>query len=156
MGAQIQIHIEVQDPEPLGRLQVTSSQLRAVTITKEEIPSIIDELPLLAIVASQASGLTRVEGAQELRVKESDRIEALAQGLRAMGGKIQTCKDGFWIEGPQSLVGGTIESFHDHRIAMAFSIAALLAEGKTQILDAECVSISYPQFYKILQELTRP
>jgi 3-phosphoshikimate 1-carboxyvinyltransferase len=96
-----------------------------------------------------------VEGAEELRVKESDRIEATAEGLRAMGAVIETRKDGFVIEGPQKLKGAVINSHHDHRIAMAFSIAALVATGETTIRDAECVGISYPDFYQTLRKLSR-
>ena len=108
---------------------------------------------MLAVLATQAHGVTEVVGAEELRVKETDRLEAVAVNLRAMGCKIELRDDGFLIEGPQKLHGAQIQSFHDHRIAMAFSIAALVADGETVIHDSECVSISYPEFFSILGEL---
>ena len=109
---------------------------------------------MLAVLASQAQGESSVSGAEELRVKESDRLEALAINLRAMGVVIDLRKDGFVIEGPQKLKGCILESFHDHRIAMAFSIAGLVAQGETTILDAECVGISYPAFFSTLRKLS--
>jgi 3-phosphoshikimate 1-carboxyvinyltransferase len=110
---------------------------------------------MLAVLATQATGRTVVTGAEELRVKETDRIEAVAKNLRAMGAKIETTPDGFIIEGPQKLKGAEIDSFHDHRIAMAFSIATLVAEGSSVIHGAECCAISYPEFFTILTELTQ-
>jgi 3-phosphoshikimate 1-carboxyvinyltransferase len=109
----------------------------------------------LAVLATQAHGETRVTGAEELRVKETDRIEAIAKNLRAMGAEIETTPDGFIIQGPQKLKGANIDSFHDHRIAMAFSIAALVAEGENVIHGSECVAISYPEFFSTLSELTK-
>jgi 3-phosphoshikimate 1-carboxyvinyltransferase len=155
MGANVEIQITSELPEPVGRIQVTTGTLKGVKISAEEVPTLIDEIPLLAVLASQAVGVTEVVGAEELRVKESDRIEALATNLRAMGIEIEVRKDGFRIEGPQKLRGAQIQSFHDHRIAMAFSIAGLVAEGETTIHDADCVGISYPQFFDTLEELTR-
>jgi 3-phosphoshikimate 1-carboxyvinyltransferase len=116
---------------------------------------LIDELPLFAVLATQAQGVTEVEGAEELRVKESDRIEATATALRAMKAEIEVRKDGYKIQGVQKLHGAVIDSFHDHRIAMAFSIAGLVAQGETEILHPECVSISYPAFFETLKELTK-
>lgn len=156
MGADIVSEITSQNPEPVGRIFIKSKVLTGVTVSSEEIPSLIDEVPLIAVLGSQASGLTIVQGAEELRVKESDRLESIAIGLRAMGVEIEIKKDGFQIHGPQKLRGATIESFHDHRIAMAFSIAGLVADGDTHIRDANCVEISYPEFYETLEDLTRP
>src|SRR6185436_10219637 len=107
------------------------------------------------VLATQAQGTTEIRGAEELRVKESDRIEATAAGLRAMGVEVTTLADGFRIEGPQKLRGAAIESLDDHRIAMAFSIASLIAQGETEIRGTECVAISYPEFYDTLRELTQ-
>ncbi|MEK7692178.1 MAG: 3-phosphoshikimate 1-carboxyvinyltransferase, partial [Bdellovibrionota bacterium] len=140
--------------EPVGRIHVRSGSLRGITVSPTEVPSLIDELPLLAVLASQAEGTTLVTGAEELRVKETDRIEAIAVNLRALGGEIEVLKDGFKIRGRQQLRGAAIQSFHDHRIAMAFSIAALTATGETTIHGAECVEISYPEFYTTLTALT--
>lgn len=155
MGASLQIGMTQEKPEPIGTLKLSHSQLQGVNISPEEVPSLIDEIPILAILATQAHGRTEIRGAEELRVKESDRLEAVAQNLKAMGAQIETLPDGLIINGPQKLKGATIESFHDHRIAMAFSVAGLIAQGSTEILNSECVGISYPNFYIHLKELTR-
>lgn len=153
MGAEIQTDVTSQNPEPMGKLRIRSSELRAVEVDEELIPSLIDEIPLIAILATQAEGVTRVRGAAELRVKESDRISAVVKNLTALGVEIEEFEDGFSVEGPQLIQGGQIESFHDHRIAMAFSIAGLIAQGPVQIRGAEAVSVSYPHFYDDLEKL---
>lgn len=155
MGVVIETDLTETIPEPIGNIRIKPGPLKGVTVEEAEVPSLIDELPMLAVLATQAHGVTRVTGAEELRVKETDRIEAVAQNLRAMGAVIETTPDGFIIEGPQKLKGAEINSFHDHRIAMAFSIAALVADGENLIHGSECVAISYPEFYSILAELTR-
>ncbi len=155
MGAQIQTEITQTKPEPIGTIRVSYSQLRGTHVLPEEIPALIDELPMLAVLATQAEGTTHVSGAEELRVKETDRIEAVATNLRAMGAAIETTPDGYIINGKQQLNGAEINSYHDHRIAMAFSIGALVARGESFINGAECVAISYPDFFDTLQELTR-
>ncbi len=154
MGAKIQIEVTTKEPEPIGRVEVVANSLRGVRIGREEIPALIDEIPLLAILATQAQGVTEIEGAEELRVKESDRIEAVATNLRAMGADVEVRRDGFRIKGKQKLRGAQIQTYHDHRIAMAFSIAGLVAEGPTEIIGSECVAISYPNFFETLKELT--
>jgi 3-phosphoshikimate 1-carboxyvinyltransferase len=153
MGARVAVETVIPEPEPVGRVRVAPGRLQGIRVTREEVPSLIDEIPLLAVIASQAEGVTEVEGAEELRVKESDRLEAVATNLRAMGAAIETRPDGFRIEGPQPLRGAAVESFHDHRIAMAFSVAGLVADGETRVRDAECVGISYPEFYAHLREM---
>jgi 3-phosphoshikimate 1-carboxyvinyltransferase len=155
MGAKINIELTHIEPEPMGNLYVTSSPLQGTSIEAHEIPSLIDEIPLIAILAPFAEGVTRVQGAEELRVKESDRIEAIAKNLKAMNVQIETSPDGFSIQGPQKVKGARIQSFQDHRIAMAFSIAALRAEGVSEIEDANCVEISYPSFYETLRKLQK-
>ncbi len=155
MGVIIETEVTETIPEPVGNIRIRSGKLRGVTVAEAEVPSLIDELPMLAVLATQAHGKTVVTGAEELRVKETDRIEAVAKNLRAMGAKIETTPDGFIIEGPQKLKGARIDSFHDHRIAMAFSIAALVADGENVIHGSECVGISYPEFFTILAELTQ-
>lgn len=155
MGAEIETEITTISPEPVGTIRVRFSGLKGGIISKEDIPSLIDEIPLIAILATQAHGVTCVRGALELRVKESDRLEAIALNLRAMGCEIEIFNDGFTIEGPQKLKGAEILTFHDHRIAMAFSIAGLVAENETVILDSECVAVSYPHFFKTLNQLTQ-
>jgi 3-phosphoshikimate 1-carboxyvinyltransferase len=149
MGATVDTVLRRALPEPMGSVGVKSSHLRGVTISEAEIPSIIDELPLIAVLATQAHGVTEVRGASELRVKESDRIAAMAGVLRAMGARIETFDDGFAVEGPQALRGAAVESHGDHRIAMAAAVAARAARGITTIHGAECVSISYPGFFEV-------
>lgn len=153
MGAKIETELTSHSPEPVGTLRIQYAPLKATAIHPEEVPSLIDELPLFAVLASTAEGITEVSGAQELRVKESDRIQAVATNLRRMGAEIKTKADGFSIQGPQRLRGALIESYDDHRIAMAFSIAALITSGETEIKGIECVSISYPTFFQTLNEL---
>jgi 3-phosphoshikimate 1-carboxyvinyltransferase len=155
MGANIEMHVEQAEPEPVGTLRVRSAQLHSATITGDEVPAMVDEVPLVAVLATYAQGTTAIRGAEELRVKESDRIETVAQNLRAMGARVETLADGFVIDGPQRLHGARIETHGDHRMAMAFSIAALGAGGVTEIQGAECASVSYPKFYETLAELTR-
>ena len=155
MGAKIETEITTELPEPVGKIRVSFAGLKGGSINKDEVPSLIDEIPLIAVLATQAIGITEVRGAEELRVKESDRIEAVATNLRAMGCEIEVFHDGFKIEGPQKLTGAEIKTFHDHRIAMAFTIAGLVADGETVIHDSECVAVSYPNFYETLKELTQ-
>ena len=155
MGADIETEIVTATPEPVGKIKVRFSGLKGGNISKEEVPSLIDEIPLIAVLATQASGVTEVRGAEELRVKESDRLEAVATNLRAMGCEIEVFADGFRIEGPQKLKGAEILTFHDHRIAMAFSVAGLVADGETVILNSECVAVSYPGFYETLNQLIK-
>ncbi|MGZ3497216.1 MAG: 3-phosphoshikimate 1-carboxyvinyltransferase [Vulcanimicrobiaceae bacterium] len=152
MGAQIETKLDREEPEPSGSIRVRHGRLRGVTVEACEVPRIIDELPLLAVLATFADGLTIVRGASELRVKESDRIETLAKNLRAMGAEIETFPDGFAVNGPQPLRGTQIDPHHDHRIAMACSIAALGAVGESVIHGAQCAAISYPEFYTTLRE----
>ncbi len=153
MGADIRYeNLREISGEPVADLYVRySGKLKAVEVLPEEVPSMIDELPILAVVMALSEGVSRVKGAQELRVKESDRIRAVVENLRAMGVKAEEYEDGFEIEGVERLKGDHIKTFGDHRIAMAFSIAGLLAEGETIIDNPECVAISYPNFYKDLE-----
>jgi 3-phosphoshikimate 1-carboxyvinyltransferase len=113
----------------------------------------IDELLVLAVAATQLPGESRIRGAAELRVKESDRIAAMAEGLAAMGADITASDDGWTIRGPRHLEGARVRSHRDHRVAMALAIAGLLADGTTEIEDAECVEISYPGFFEQLESL---
>jgi 3-phosphoshikimate 1-carboxyvinyltransferase len=122
-------------------------------IKEEMMPFLIDELPLIAVVATQAQGKTVVSGARELRVKETDRIKAIVSELKKMGADIEEKEDGFIVTGPSKLKGAVCESYNDHRIAMSLAVAALLAEGKTVIKNSECIDISFPGFEKTLQKL---
>jgi len=139
----------------VASLRIRGGQaLRGTEIRPAEIPSLLDEIPLLAVVASQASGETRVTGARELRVKESDRLEQLVLGLRAMGADIDELNDGFVLRGPTRLRAAEIDAAHDHRIAMSFAIAGLVADGETQVEGAEWADISYPGFFRQLATAT--
>ena len=153
MGAHIETRVVRNEPEPVGTIRVQSSALRGVNVDAAEVPDLIDELPLLAVVATQADGVTAVRGAQELRVKESDRIAALAALLQSMGGTVMTAPDGFTITGPQPLQGGAVSTFGDHRMAMSAAIAALCANGETLIEGAQSVAVSYPEFFATLRTL---
>ncbi|RPI00133.1 MAG: 3-phosphoshikimate 1-carboxyvinyltransferase [Calditrichaeota bacterium] len=152
MGAQLRLDEVVElNHEPRARIIARSSKLKAVTLGGAMIPRIIDEIPILAIAATQAEGTTTIKDAGELRVKESDRIAAIADNLKRMGASVRELKDGLAITGPTPLKGAEIESHHDHRIAMAFSIAAQIASGETLIKNIDCINISFPGFIETLQ-----
>ncbi len=133
--------------EPVGDILVeTDRRLNPITVSGSMIPKLIDELPVLAVAATQADGISVIKDAKELRLKETDRIKAIVQGLRAMNARIQETPDGFVIEGPNRLRGARCNSFGDHRIAMSLAVAGLCAEGETTIEDGECINISFPEF----------
>ncbi|MCX7793383.1 MAG: 3-phosphoshikimate 1-carboxyvinyltransferase [Thermodesulfovibrionales bacterium] len=157
MGGEIKIeNIRDISGEPVGDLYVQSaSGLKAVRVGREIMPLMIDEFPILCVLATQAEGVTEIRGAEELRVKESDRIKAMATELRKLGVEIEEYPDGLAIKGRVSLKGTTVESYHDHRIAMSLAIAGLIAEGKTIINDPQCVDISFPGFFSILEKMVR-
>src|SRR5207245_855581 len=136
MGAQVREAIEdVDQLEPRGIVEVTGAALKGTVIQGKEVPQLIDELPVLAIAGALATGTTIIRNAQELRVKESDRIAAIAHNLRSMGTQVTEMKDGLEIHGPAALHGTRVASFGDHRIAMAFAIAGLFADGETIVQD---------------------
>ena len=139
--------------ETIGKLNVIHQPLNGITITQDHVPSLIDELPIIAVLATQAQGKTEVRDAEELRVKECDRIHAICKNLNSMGADIKELDDGFIINGPTQLKGATIETFHDHRIAMAFTVAELIADGDVVLDHPECASISFPEFYDELDRL---
>ncbi|MBL7066509.1 MAG: 3-phosphoshikimate 1-carboxyvinyltransferase [Candidatus Marinimicrobia bacterium] len=139
--------------EPVGDLHVRSSALKGVEIGGTLIPRVIDELPLIAVIATRATGRTVVKDAGELRVKESDRISAIVTELKKMGAAIEETADGFIVEGSTLLSGTNCDSHNDHRIAMALSVAGWIAEGETTIDNAECVDISFPEFYKLMKQI---
>jgi 3-phosphoshikimate 1-carboxyvinyltransferase len=155
MGADIEYKMIREKPEPLGEMYIRYSDLDNVTVPETVIPNIIDEIPILAIVASQSKGRCVVKNARELRFKESDRITTIVSNLRALGLKLDEFDDGFAIEGPQSIKGGDVITHGDHRIAMAFTIAGLLAKGKVHIDDPACASVSFPEFYDILRSVKK-
>ena len=155
MGAGVKIAVTSAEPEPMGTIEVSAQPLHAISIEESEVPAILDELPLLGIVAAFAAGTTVVRGARELRVKESDRIAVLVNGLRALGGVVAEADDGFDVTGGRPLRGATVESGGDHRLAMAFAIAALGASAPVTIEDSGCVAISHPSFFTDLEALCR-
>lgn len=140
--------------EPTADILVKYSPLHGTVIEGSIIPSLIDEIPVIAVMAALSDGTTVIKDAAELKVKETDRIATVTEGLAAMGADIIPAKDGMIINGGRALNGTAINSYLDHRIAMAFSIAALCAEGETRITDAQCVDVSYPEFYDTLDKLT--
>ena len=156
MGAHVSEIVEHSECEPSGTVEVRGTKLRATVIAGAEIPNVIDELPILAVAAALADGRTIIRDAHELRVKETDRIAAVAKNLRAFGVLVDEKEDGMEIEGGAKLRGATVESFGDHRIAMAFAILATFAEGASHIRDTACVDTSYPGFYEMLHKLAKP
>ena len=154
MGADLTLlNEDTSGPEPVADLLVKSSSLHGTVIEGDLIPALIDELPILAVLAAFAQGTTTIRDAAELKVKESDRIASVSENLRRMGADVTPTEDGMILHGGKPLHGATIETGLDHRIAMSFSVAALAAEGDTKIPDADCVSISYPEFYQDLASL---
>ncbi len=141
--------------EPTADLLVRTSSLKGCTIEGDLIPTLIDELPILAVMACFAEGTTLIRDAAELKVKESDRIAVMTENLTAMGAHVTATEDGMIIEGGNPLRGAVIDSHLDHRIAMSAAIAALNVDGETRIQGADCVTISYPAFYKDLEKLQR-
>ncbi|MEB3294028.1 MAG: 3-phosphoshikimate 1-carboxyvinyltransferase [Synechococcales bacterium] len=154
MGADITLENEREVAgEPVADLRVKHSQLKATRIAGDIIPRLIDEIPILAVAAAFAEGTTVIQDAEELRVKESDRITVMANQLNAMGAKITELPDGMEITGGHPLIGTEVDSFTDHRIGMSLAIAALNAQGTTTIHRAEAASISYPNFVTTLQQI---
>lgn len=150
MGGDLEVEVTATDPEPVGTIVARTSRLRGVEVPEAVVPSLIDEVPILAVAGACAEGRFSVAGASELRVKESDRIAALVEGLRAMGASVEERPDGLAVDGGRALRGAAVRSHGDHRIAMAFAVAALGASGDTEIEDAECASVSFPEFYDVL------
>lgn len=154
MGADITLLNQKEGSgEPSCDLLVKYSELKPASIGGDLIPTLIDEIPILAVLAAHAQGTTLIKDAQELKVKESNRIDTVVNALKAMGADVYATEDGMVIHGGTPLHGAVIDSFLDHRIAMSFAVAALSASGETTILGRECVDISYPDFYKDLASL---
>lgn len=154
MGAKIEVkNRRVEEGEPRGDLRVRHSELSGVELGGEDVVKAIDELPLLGVVATQAEGRTVVRGAEELRVKETDRISATVDNLRSLGADVEELKDGFIVDGGGGLTGGTVDSYRDHRIAMGAAVAAQVATGSTRLTGTEWVEVSFPGFFEKLEEL---
>lgn len=162
LGLKLEISGREDGPEPMGNVRVLG--LPSAPASKPElfnvlptelIPQLIDELPLLAVVGARVAGGIAIRGSEELRFKESDRIAATVKNLRAMGAEVEEFSDGLAVPGPQLLRGAALDSFGDHRIAMAFSIAALMADGESFISGAEAVAVSFPEFFHLLEAIVQ-
>ncbi len=154
MGADIKtVNERLAGGEPVGDLIVKTSKLKAITLGGDIIPRMIDEIPVFVVAALAAEGTTVIKDAQELKVKESNRIATMIEELGKMGAKITETEDGMIIEGGQKLHGAVTYSHLDHRVAMSVAVAALNAQGETTITDADCVGISFPNFYELLESI---
>jgi len=155
MGARIRV--EPKAPargEPIADIHVEGSELSGMEIAGAWIPNVIDELLVLAVLGTRTRKGIRIRDASELRSKESDRIQAAVTNLRILGAEVEEFPDGMFVHGRQSLKGGTVKSFDDHRIAMAFAVSGLFAEAPVKILGADCVGISFPGFFRTLGEIS--
>jgi 3-phosphoshikimate 1-carboxyvinyltransferase len=152
MGVKIEEHLQEEDGEPRGHIVIHGGELNGTHIGGTEIASVIDELPVLAVAGALAHGKTTIRDAAELRVKETDRIAAVAHNLRLMGAQVDEFQDGMEITGGSRLRGADLVSYGDHRIAMAFAIAGLYADGVTTISDTDCIATSYPGFEQHLAQ----
>ena len=150
MGADITLLNENPEGEPTADLLIRTSSLKGTVIQGADIPTLIDEIPMIAVMAAFAQGTTIIRDAQELKVKESDRIAVMVDNLKRMGADIEGTDDGMIIHGGRPLHGAAIDSHLDHRVAMSFAVAGTICEGEMEIQDAQCVDISYPEFYKDL------
>jgi len=157
MGARITIfHRHKSSGEPVGDLEVRSAELTATAVTAEEVPLLVDELPLFGVAAACARGVSKVEGARELRVKETDRIETVATSLRGLGVRIAETEDGFTVRGvPTRFRGGSMDSHGDHRIAMLGAVAGLVSRDGVELGDPQAVAVSFPGFFELLDSVTQ-
>jgi 3-phosphoshikimate 1-carboxyvinyltransferase len=154
LGASIEVLNErMLGGEPAGDLRIRSAALKGGKLSGDQIPQVIDEIPILAVLATQSGTGLEIRDAGELRVKESDRIRSIVENLRAMGAEVEEFEDGLAVRGCQNLHGASIQPYGDHRIAMAFAIAGLLARGPTIINGAECAAVSFPDFFSTLEKL---
>ena len=155
MGGDIELEVESEDWEPVGQLGVRSSELRGVEVDPALVVEAIDEIPLVALLASQAEGRTVIKGAGELRRKESDRLKLTCEGLNTMGARITETEDGLIIEGPTPLRGAVVDSGGDHRIGLTLAVAGSIAEGTTKVTGWEWTDVSYPGFRDALDSLIK-
>ncbi|MDX1770449.1 MAG: 3-phosphoshikimate 1-carboxyvinyltransferase [Planococcaceae bacterium] len=154
MGANLKVEESITNgEEPFGNIRIKSSELKGIEIGGELIPRLIDELPIIALLATQASGTTVIRDAAELKVKETDRITAVVNELKKLGANIEATDDGMIIKGPIQLNGGTVTSYGDHRIGMMGAIASLIASEPVEIDDPSCISVSYPNFFEHLKNV---
>lgn len=148
MGAKLEIHNErLAGGEPVADITVRTTELKGIEISGEIIPRLIDEIPVIAVLASQAHGKTVIKDAAELKVKETNRIDTVVSELTKLGAVIRATDDGMVIEGRTPLHGATVNSYGDHRIGMAMAIAGLMADGTVTIEDSAAIAVSYPNFF---------
>ena len=153
MGADVEVRVDEESGgEPVGTVRVRHAELAATSLTEDEIPRLIDELPVLAVVATQARGETEIRGAAELRVKESDRIEVVVNALRTLGADVEPLPDGLVVRGPTPLRPGDVDAARDHRVALALAVAGLLVGGHVRIRGWSSVNTSFPEFLDVLAE----
>ena len=154
MGATLRLHNErLDNGEPVADIEIEHSPLHGTQISPEEVPGLIDELPVLAVIATQSEGISEVRGAAELRVKETDRIATTVSELRRLGANIEALPDGFIVHGPVRLKGAEVSSHGDHRLAMSLAVAALAADGESTIEETACIADSFPGFEQTLAAL---
>lgn len=156
MGANMTIEIDdATAAEPTATITVESSQLKGTVIEGAIIPRLIDEIPIIALLATQAAGKTIIKDAEELKVKETNRIDAVVNELKKLGANIEATVDGMIIEGPTKLTGAALKTYGDHRIGMMGAVAALIADGEVTLDDADCIAVSYPSFFEHLNSLSK-
>ncbi len=154
MGVQFEGEsVHEQGPEPVCDFSITTYGLRAFEIRKEELPSLIDEIPILCVLATQAEGTSVIHDADELRVKETDRIHSMVVNLSKMGANIRAEGNTIYIQGPTPLKAAQVDSFKDHRTAMSLIVAGLIADGEQEVCDIECINTSFPTFFQLLKQL---
>ena len=156
MGAAMTVQIDDENAaEPTATITIETSQLTGTTIEGAIIPRLIDEIPILALLATQANGKTIIKDAEELKVKETNRIDAVVNELKKLGANIEATDDGMIIEGPTPLNGASLQTYGDHRIGMMGAVAALIADGEVQLDDADCIAVSYPTFFEHVNSLVK-
>ncbi|KAB3526739.1 3-phosphoshikimate 1-carboxyvinyltransferase [Alkaliphilus serpentinus] len=156
MGAIIQLdNLRISGGEEIGDLIIEGCKLKGTVISKEIIPRLIDEIPIIAVAAALAEGKTIIRGAEELKYKESNRIAAMVNEMTKLGIKIKDLPDGMEIEGPNRIKGATVESYNDHRVAMSLAICGLFSEGSININNDQCIAVSFPDFYDKLKEIVK-
>lgn len=146
---------DLAQAEPTATIQIATSSLSATTIQGDMIPRLIDEIPIIALLATQAQGRTVIKDAEELKVKETDRITAVVNELTKLGANIEATADGMIIQGPTPLHGASLQTYGDHRIGMMGAIAALITDGAVTLDDADCIAVSYPSFFEHIEAVKK-
>lgn len=156
MGAKMSVAIDDENAaEPTATITIETSNLKGTTVEGAIIPRLIDEIPIIALLATQAAGKTIIKDAEELKVKETNRIDAVVNELKKLGANIEATDDGMVIEGPTLLHGGSLRTYGDHRIGMMGAIAALIADGEVELDDADCIAVSYPTFFDHINNILK-